>query len=192
MSYEEYAKWNHRWRRRDYLLNIEPRPTLHEWIDTLPVGRVLDIACGDGRNSLYLAQNGFVVDAIDISLAALQLVQRGAKDRGTEVNLILADLDNYVVPSDTYDLITCSFYLNRDLIPSIKRGVKPGGFVVYEQHYVADSVASDDNDMGFKLRAGELHDLFEGMEIRYFSEGSLQELESDASIARLVARRPNI
>lgn len=192
MSYEEYAKWNQRWQRRNYLINIEPRPTLSEWIDVLPVGRVLDIACGDGRNSLYLAQNGFVVDAIDISPAALQLVQRGATDRGTEVNLILADLDNYVVPSDTYDLITCSFYLNRDLIPGIKKGVKPGGFVIYEQHYVPKSDELYDSNIGFKLREGELHDLFQGMEIRYFAEGSLQESEGDASIARLVARRPNI
>lgn len=192
MSYEEYAKWNQRWQRRDYLINIEPRPTLSEWIDVLPLGRVLDIACGDGRNSLYLAQNGFVVDAIDISPVALQLVQRGATDRGTEVNLILADLDNYVVPSDTYDLITCSFYLNRDLIPSIKKGVKPGGFVIYEQHYVPKSDDLDDSNIGFKLRSGELRDLFQGMDIRYFSEGSLQESESDASIARLVARRPHI
>ncbi len=190
MSHEEYSKWNRRWASRNYVIDIEPRVTLSEWIETIPAGRVLDIACGDGRNSLYLAQNGFVVDAIDISIAALKLVQRGAMDRGTHVNLILADLDNYVVPQATYDLITCSFYLNRELIPSIKNGVKPGGFVIYEQHYVPYGTGLDDGNIGFKLRAGELPVLFQDMEIKFFSEGNLQELDDEASIARLVARRP--
>jgi SAM-dependent methyltransferase len=186
MSDIEHRKWTSRWGRRTYSKDIGPRDILRNWVHSFPRGRALDIACGSGRNALYLADSGFTVDAIDISLPALKLVGMGSYDRGTSVNLILADLDKYTILPNIYDLISCTFYLNRDIVPNIRNGLKPGGFIVYEQHYLNDYTFP----LGFKLKPKELLGLFKGFDIKFFSEVTKEEDDKDISVSSLVAQKP--
>ena len=194
MSERERIEWAARWAGGDYQGRNAPSLLIVAWADRLPKGRALDLACGNGRNALYLAERGFNVDALDIAEPALKLVQNTARERGLAVNTILADLDDHPLPAETYDLITTSFYLNRSLVPRMQDALKPGGFVLHEQHYATDHDVSGPTDPDFRLRSNELLSLFPDFRVRHFSEGLAWESEREGgrliALQQLVAQKP--
>jgi tellurite methyltransferase len=151
-------------------LDPSPAPLLVEIADRLPPGRALDLACGAGRNALYLARLGWQVTAVDASSTAIARLREGA--RGLAVDARVADLERreFAIEPDAWDLICDFHYLQRDLFPDIREGVRPGGVVV----------AAIRLEGSFALRPGELREEFAGWKILYYSE---------AGDARIVARR---
>ena len=85
-----------------------PLELLSQYITQAQKGRALDIACGMGRNSRFMRDNGFVVDSIDISTYAISSL----KDE-VNINPICVDLDTFSIPKNHYDLICNSFFLKR-------------------------------------------------------------------------------
>ncbi len=92
MSREDRERWDRRWAARSHDLG-RPEPFLLRHLDLLRPGRVLDVACGAGRNALFLAERGFSVTAIDISGEGLALLRERARERGVEIVTRQADLD---------------------------------------------------------------------------------------------------
>lgn len=93
MSEADRERWERRWRERAGA-SAPPEPWLVANLDRLPRGPVLDVAAGDGRNALSLAERGFPVTAIDISPTALERLARRARERGLGVATRTADLDD--------------------------------------------------------------------------------------------------
>ncbi|SVD12408.1 uncharacterized protein METZ01_LOCUS365262 [marine metagenome] len=75
MSEFEKKEWTSRWSQKAYGRSPQPSSLVATWASRLPMGRAIDLACGDGRNALHLAELGFLVDALDISQPALSLVK---------------------------------------------------------------------------------------------------------------------
>ena len=102
------------------------------------MGRALDVASGPGRNAAFLARRGFIVDAVDNSREGLRMADRlmrgalGGGDIRDRVNLIQADLTEYVVKSCRYDLVINFYYLDRGLLTGLIAGLKEGGYLVFE------------------------------------------------------------
>ena len=109
---------------------------LGEHIDLLPRGKALDIAMGEGRNAVFLAKNGFTVDGCDISEIAIKKALDLAKENNVKVRAFVADLETYKLPQNTYDVIACFYYLQRDLVPQMKEALKPGGMIIYETYTI--------------------------------------------------------
>jgi len=166
-------------------LDFTPAPLLVEVADLVPPGRALDVACGAGRNALYLASLGWQVTAVDSSPAAIRILrQRGA---GLTIEAELADLEAgqfRIVPA-AYDLILDFYYLQRDLFPSIRAGVRPGGVFAGAIH-VLDG-ASGDHNPDYLLQPGELRRHFADWKILYYSESA--ESGRNRTSARILARR---
>ena len=95
-------------------------PTLEKYIKEANLGRALDVACGTGRNTHFLADLGFVVDAIDLSDYALSCIREDANIIKQEV-----DLDHYNI-EEKYDLIININYLNRSLMAQMRDALKEG------------------------------------------------------------------
>lgn len=147
-------------------LDFTPEPLLFEAVETLPSGRALDLACGPGRNALYLAGLGWQVTAVDRSPAAIAVLrQRGA---GLGIDIRQADLERgeFTIPPESFDLICDTLYLQRDLIPSIRAGLRPGGL------FIGAMLLRDDPERAspFRLRPGELRAWFEDWKILFYSE----------------------
>jgi len=119
---------------KEFALGKEPNPFLKKHIHLLPKGKALDIASGEGRNAVFLAQQGFEVDAVDISGKGLKKAQKLAREQGVKIKTFLVDLDQYQIEKERYDLIANFYYLKRRLIPRIKKGIKKGGRVVFETY----------------------------------------------------------
>ena len=138
--------WDERFRTGEYPQDPEPSPLLRRFVEAFPDGRALDVACGTGRNAVFLAEAGYRVDALDQSRAGLEVTRRNAADRGVadRLNLLQADVPSYTFPRATYDVITISFYRAVDRFPDIKEALVPGG-ALFVQHHLR---TTDDVDLG--------------------------------------------
>lgn len=133
------AHWNTRFAGNDFLFGTEPNQWLRDNTTALPPGgRVLCVADGEGRNSVFLARHGFAVDAFDISDVAIAKARRLAAAANVEVNYQLADCDGFAWPSATYDGMAAIFVqfanpaLRSRLFARIIEGLKPGGVLILQ------------------------------------------------------------
>lgn len=101
-------------------------------LESMNAGKALDIACGYGRNALYLAELGFRVDAVDISDVAIDWLTAESMRRNVPVSATLRDLEKHSIPERSYDLIICFRYLQRSLFPAIQQALLPQGLLIFE------------------------------------------------------------
>ncbi|WP_309496520.1 methyltransferase domain-containing protein [Sulfurovum sp.] len=113
--------------------------------------QALDIACGMGRHSKYLASEGFEVDALDISSTAIESLQ------GLEnINAKEVDFDTYTLEENKYDLIVCTYFLERSLFPQIEKALRVGGIFIYETYLYHPDNSKIPSNRTFLLEVGEL------------------------------------
>lgn len=164
MSAEDRAKWNARY--RDRAGDSYPRPDLLllDYTPPLPPnrpGRALDLAGGVGQNGLWLAEQGYVVDIMDISRAGLDRARTEMAARKIRaVNLLCVDLDHTPLPTDTYDVVCVFRYLNRALLPSLLTTVRSGGRLIYETFSPLARESRPDLNPDYCLAPGELASAF--------------------------------
>ena len=164
MSQQDQIKWDKKYTENEKLLGFrEASPLLKQFLPLTRGKKALDIACGTGRNTLYLAEKGFEVDALDISAVALQeLTQQ--MDKITDLSFIhtqLVDLDSYTPPSSTYDVIIQSNFLDRRLIPLLASALTIGGVLVIETYMLDPDNEKRGANASYLLKAGELPSYFD-------------------------------
>lgn len=183
-------KWNQRYRAGAYSTRLHPCALLEDWIDGIPVGRAIDVACGAGRNSLYLANRGFEVDAVDISGEALDRARGIAQQMDLAVNWLEHDLDEQLELGSSYQLILIVRYVNLPLVRKLVTSLAPGGFLVCEQHLLTKERVVGPANLSFRVRHGDLLAVAEGLHIRYLEETLVPEPDGQkAALARLVAEK---
>lgn len=195
--------WDQRYRSGEHTTK-EPAPHLIKAIKDLKPGRALDLACGVGRHAIYLAEHDWQVTAVDSSRVGIEILrQRSAlipvptrRDSQAsclqEIDACVADLESgeFQIEPATYDLICDFYYLQRDLFPSIRAGVKPGGAFVAAIHLNDGNLEAKPHNPAFLLEPGELKTLFSDWEITYYREGPSDEGGHHHDTAYLIARKP--
>jgi len=190
MSLADSTKWNTRYRDGAYTTRTQPSRLLLDWIDKIPRGRALDVACGAGRNALYLAGQHFAVDAVDVSSAALERARTTAQGLGLSVNWLEHDLDEPLSLHDAYQLILTIRYVNLPLIRQLAANLAPGGFLVIEQHLASTATVIGPTNPAYRVNSGDLLAAAGDLQILYLEEGLVADPDGrTAALARLVARR---
>jgi tellurite methyltransferase len=193
VSATERDKWDTRYRDGAYRDRTHPTALLDEWLPRLARGRALDVACGAGRNALYLAANGFAVSALDISAIALERGQRVAAERGLDIEWLCADLDEApetALPRGGFDLIVWVRYVHRTLMPHVIARLNVGGTLLCEQHLATTATVAGPTSAGFRLAPGELARSAETLSVLHSYEGPVVDPDGrPAALAQLVARR---
>lgn len=191
MSAAERDKWDARYREGAYRHRTHPTALLAEWLPRLPRGRALDVACGAGRNALYLAGNGFAVTAVDISPVALERGRHAAVERALDVEWRQADLDQAPersLPEGRFDVIVWVRYVQRALMPRLIERLRPGGTLVCEQHLATDAAVAGPTSPEFRLAAGELERSAHGLTVLHSYEGLVVDPDGrTVALAQLVA-----
>ena len=159
---QDRIKWNGRYGGEGFFLGPHPSAFLAEQIALveamLPGRKALDIACGEGRNSIYLAGLGFDVTGMDISDQGLAKASRWATEEGVDIAFIREDLE--AVPlSGRWDLILNFNFLLRDLIPQEVDALNPGGVILFETLLDSANLPGEHNPEFF-LQPGELAGIF--------------------------------
>jgi SAM-dependent methyltransferase len=187
----DQKRWDERFAKKEFALGKEPNPFLKEHIHLLPRGKALDIATGEGRNAVFLAQNGFDVDAVDISEKGLKKAQKLAREKRAKIHTFLVDLDQYQIEKERYDLIANFFFLKRRLIPRIKKGLKKGGRVIFETYLLEHRTlgVGGPKQAKYFLKPNEPLRLFKGFRILFYREGIFREGGRKKAVASLVAEK---
>jgi SAM-dependent methyltransferase len=185
MTQEDRARWDARYAEFDPGERKPPHPLLIEHAHLSPGCVALDLACGQGRDALWLAANGFrPVVAVDVSGVALRHVLSVAHQRGLAERLwcVQADLDRFRFPPAAFDLVCVFRFLNRGLFPAIARSLKPGGLLIYETFNWRWLEERPDVPPDYLLRPGELLEAFGGLDVVVHGERGVR--------SQLVARKP--
>ena len=187
----EIQSWDERYRsgeRRAEDLDARPTPRLVESAEKLTPGSALDLACGSGRNALWLAEHRWNVTAVDGSPVAIEILRNRASDRGVTLNAKVADLEKseYRIEPASWNLIAICYYLQRDLFEPAKLGVAPEGILISIVHITE----SGEEPTAHRLRPGELESYFQGWEILHYREGRPNDPAHERSVAEIVARKP--
>ena len=129
--------WDARYREAGYTYGTLPNKFLESVAGKIPLGRVLMLGEGEGRNAAYLASLGFDVTAVDSSSAGLEKADKLCKERGVKITSITADLEDYKIESDSWEgIVACYCHLPSSLRQTVNRsvlsGLKPGGVFVLE------------------------------------------------------------
>jgi len=165
--------WNDRYRAGE-LGPSYPAPLLVEAIRSLVPGRALDLACGTGRNAIYLAERGWDVVAIDGSPVAIA----NLREVSTTVDGRVLDLQRNAVPfpDQWFDLVCIINFLHLPLFAEARRMTRRGGCVVSVIHTVKSSM-----NPKYAIALGELRSHFSDWEIW---------IDREDEVAELVARKP--
>lgn len=189
MSVADRERWDAKYADKRMPALAPPDDWLQQHVPS-SAGQALDLACGLGHNAIWLGQQGWHVDAIDVSPIGLGLAARLAERAGcSSVTWITADLDEFRPCEAMYDLVTVFRFLDRQRLPNlIEQALLPGGTLIYET-FSSGQMARADNHLRnpqFTLGPGELPTLFPRLIVVVAEEIEL----SDRCVARLVARKP--
>lgn len=141
--------WNERYQETGYVWTAEPNQFLVESVADLPPGSALDLAAGEGRNAVWLAQQGWHVDAVDFSQVGLEKARELAERSGTdEIGFEVHDLFTWAPPEQSYGLVVITYFQvpalgRRRVWGSAAAAVAPGGRLIVIGH------DSDNLDRGY-------------------------------------------
>jgi SAM-dependent methyltransferase len=194
MSNQERTRWDERFGSRDRHAASDPDPfltRLDRYADLFPPGRraqgrqAIDIACGAGRNAVWLAEHGWSVTGCDFSLEGLRRAQALARERRVALSLFCQDLETIELPLERFDLVVCFFYLQRSLFPMLKRALRRGGLIVYKTYTTAQiQFAGGPRHPMHLLEPGELRAAFAD-----FEEIDYEEITIGRGVEQLIARK---
>lgn len=138
------AAWDERYARAPELVwTAEPNRFVVEEVAGLSPGRAIDLAAGEGRNAVWLAQQGWEVTAVDFSAIAIERGRVLAHQRDVSVDWQVADVTEYEPPADGVDLVLIAYlHLPAAEIAAVlshaRRAVRPGGRVLVVGHDVGN------------------------------------------------------
>jgi tellurite methyltransferase len=184
---EDADRWNDRYREKKRYSFERPRSFLVENAGLLPTGGwALDAAMGLGSNAGFLIKRGLAVVGVDISEVGV----REARQQHPRLMAVVADLHNFHIPPNTFDLILNFFYLQRDLFPTYRQGLKRNGLLVMETLTADMLQVQPDIEPGYLLEPGELRRAFGDMEILVYKEGWEEDDRNHRrAVASLIARK---
>lgn len=182
MSAQDRARWDRKWQDVDRppgpsRLLVTHRGQMNE-------GVALDVACGLGQNSVWLAQHGYSALGVDLSIVALQRAISLARSSGVARKACFAqvDLDSWRPRAQSVDLVCVFRFLDRALLPDLRRALRPRGLFFFQTRHTGLLQRQPQASSAYLLQRGELAQLFGGWHIL-----TLQEGDEDAAV---VARKP--
>lgn len=183
--------WDRRYRSGEHS-PVQPHPLLIKAVESLPPGYALDLACGAGRHSIYLLSSGWKVTAVDYSSAGIDVTRQRANELGLHLESVVTDLERgeFDIGRERYDLICDFYYLQRDLFPRIKDGLRTGGVFVGSIHIIDNAADAQQMNPAFLLAPGELQSFFAGWRISYYHEGRHEGSDHKHRDAEIIAFKP--
>ena len=181
MSVQDKEKWDAKYLKKSQLL--KPRDASANLKNALihcSGKTALDLACGAGRNSIYLARVGFSVDAIDIAQIAIDALDTEAtkQNLSSKINTKHVDLDTYVIEENRYDLIVMANFLDRDVLKNAKKALNKDGILFVETYMINEENEKTSSDLSNLLVSQELKDIVgDSFDILYYDEFKNEDYE---------------
>lgn len=196
------ALWNGRYGIDEFLYGTEPNDFVAERFVDRPIGDVLCLADGEGRNGVYLAGLGHRVTSVDISETGIAKARALAAERGVDLDTRVADLGEYDLGTDRWDTVVSVFahtppLVRRRVHAAMATALKPGGLLVLEA-YTPDQIGRGTGGPPvpeFTMDLERLRHELVGLEFEHEAEFVRSVVEGpghtgDGAVVQVVARRP--
>jgi SAM-dependent methyltransferase len=203
--------WDERYSDDEYVYGTLPNSFLASVIDQIPcnhnhnhshLGRVLNLAEGEGRNAVFLAEHGCVVTAVDASRVGLSKAEKLAKARGVVIKVIHSDLAHLDIKEESWDAIVSIFchvpsQLRKELHRKVVKGLRPGGVLVLEA-YTPSQLAlktGGPQDVDMTMTLAQLETELAGLHFDHAVELEREVVEGKfhtgkGAVVQLVAHKP--
>lgn len=195
--------WNERYNTEEYVYGKRPNDFIASIVDQLPKGRLLSLAAGEGRNCVFLAQQGMEVHSVDSANVGLEKALKLAQEKRVQIHTEVADLAHYEIEDNHWDVIISVFAhlppeIRRNLHRKVVAGLKPGGAFALE--------AYTPKQLEFKtggppvaeltMTLDALRDELQGLEFRHALETEREVIEGklhhgQAAVVQLLAFKPD-
>lgn len=176
MSAQDRVRWDEIYRKMKGKPFPPPDPLLLNYtppVDDSETKRALDAAAGLGQNGLWLAEQGYTVDIMEISRVALTRARVEVALRNLRnVNLLQIDFDDFDVDDQIYDIVCVFRYLKWDMLHKLKASVVPGGRFIYETFNIHYLNIVPEFNKEFLLDIGELKSIFQDWTLLHYDEES--------------------
>ena len=175
------------------------------WQKVKPNSYFLDLGCGQGKDSLFMANQGFKVVAVDESSEAIEQLKEAVKKENLKIEAIPQNISDFKIAKNKFSIINAYNifqFLDKEktteIIEIIKKNLKPNGYAIIAGFNVSDpSYQKQENqDKGY-FRPNELRELFNDVEIIFYFEGEIEDrghagakLPHKHGVVRLIARKP--
>ena len=181
MSLKDKEKWDAKYLKKSQLLKPrEPSRNLKEYIEHCKGTKALDLACGSGRNTIFLAQCGFDVDALDIATIAIDALKIEAKEKklSSKIDAIEVDLDAYEIKRNRYDIIVMTNFLDRAILKSAIDALKKDGILFVETYMISDENEKKQSNLDNLLKNQELKEILDdSWQILHYDEFKNEDYE---------------
>ena len=195
--------WDDRYAEEGFAFGDQPNDFLVEATRDSPTGESLVVGDGDGRNGVWLAEQGHTVTTIDLSPVGVEKAKHLAASRGTSIGAQVGDLETFEMGDGKWDSIVSIFChvpseLRRQVHANVKRALKPGGVFVLEAYTKANigrGVGGPQND-DLTVELAELENDFAGwtLEVHRVVERNIVEGKYHngmSSTVQFLARKPS-
>ncbi|KAA3651229.1 MAG: class I SAM-dependent methyltransferase [Proteobacteria bacterium] len=194
--------WDERYADEGYFYGVAPNGFLASQFEAIPLGRVLCLAEGEGRNAVFLAEQGYQVTAVDTSKVGLAKAEKLAHDRGVHMTIVQADLADYQIePNSWHGIVSIFFHLPPDLRKQVHQaslnGLVSGGVFLLEAYTPAQLNNNTGGPPTKELMMTEsmLKEDFKGLDIVHLAALKRDVIEGRghtgaADVVQLIARKP--
>ena len=160
--------WEKEYSSKSFKDTPSPAVLLKNNINLLTGGKALDIASGTGQNAIFLSLNGYQVTAVDKSPSAAVLANQYSLKKGVKINTATEDILTFKIEGNSFDLIANFYFLEREIIPKIKKGLKKKGLVFFETYTTDQQNIDGPHNPDFLLNTNELISFFTDFFIIYY------------------------
>ena len=131
--------WDERYSSEEYIYGKDPNEFLANVVGKIPKGKVLCVAEGEGRNAVFLAEQGYEVVAVDSSAVGLEKARKLAEERGVSIQTIVCDLAQFDIEPESWDGVVSIFahvppQVRKELHKKIVNGLRSGGVLILESY----------------------------------------------------------
>lgn len=166
--------WQERYASESYLFGKEPSPFLKAFYSHLTKGPLLDVAMGEGRNSVFLASQGFQVEGLDCSARAVEKANQLAAEKKVSLQAKVQNLDFFLMPLMKYSTILMTYYKPAPrFFSELKRGLVAGGTLFIEGYTVEHFKKNSENshlDFDQCFKPNELLGHLKDLQVIYYKE----------------------
>jgi len=183
------VNWDKRYREGFYNGATEPHPLLRQFVHAIPKGPVADIAMGNGRNAIFLAEHGYKVTGLDRSMEALKIARNRMVEQGPSFSLVLGDADNLPFRSGSMAGVIVFYFLLRNIVEELVGLLHGGGVLIYETFLKRQNAIDRHRNPDFLLDDGELVGRLKDLELVFYEETIFGTERGKRAIARFVGRK---
>ena len=188
----EVERWNAILTAEQPRFNVKPNGFVVESVRGRTAGTALDVGMGQGRNAIWLAQNGWNVTGFDPAAKAVALAQQNASKLGVKLSAIVSRSADFDFGENKWDLIVLSYVSARDILGKVSRALKPGGIVVLEAFH-RDATRGRSIGSCVVYDSGDLPALFRDLRVvRYEEPMAIGDFGQErVRLVRLCAEKPS-